>query len=247
MWAMGYKGVNCISDRRHKKIDIKFNWRHNFAFSWPLWGFCHHLLWPVTSPILDPLWHVTDELIELVQYIDGHIDKLLPMWWCRLCRAEEDKQQLDKVFSSMAIAGHTIQSTVPFQLIHPSHITGPVVLNEFGHLSCITSPLTEDFWWIQKTVKKGFFRNIYRSVYQPTSLMGCRHLNLNPIHCIARNPWSCIVGWLFFGISHDPSSPVRNELSGIQCHRVVSSELMSHQSNRQRSISSEKWEWLENF
>jgi len=39
-----------ISDRRHKKIDIKFNWRHNFAFSQPLWGFRCQLLWPVTLP-----------------------------------------------------------------------------------------------------------------------------------------------------------------------------------------------------
>ena len=33
--------------------------------------------------------------------------------------------------------------------------------------------------------------------------MGCCHLNLNPIHCITRNPWSCIVCWLFFGVERN--------------------------------------------
>jgi len=45
-----YEPKAVINDMKHKKIDIKFNWRHNFAFSQPLWGFHCQLLWPVTSP-----------------------------------------------------------------------------------------------------------------------------------------------------------------------------------------------------
>ena len=47
--------------------------------------------------------------------------------------------------------------TVPFQLIRPLHIT-PVVLAEFGHLSCITTPMANNFWWIQKWSKKAIYR-----------------------------------------------------------------------------------------
>ena len=51
---------------------------------------------------------------------------------------------------------HEVNSyTVPFQLIRPSRVTGPVVLAEFGHLSRVTTPLADNFWWIQKMVKKG--------------------------------------------------------------------------------------------
>ena len=42
------------------------------------------------------------------------------------------------------------------QLIRPSRITGPVVLAEFGHLSPVTTSMADNFWWIQKMVKKGF-------------------------------------------------------------------------------------------
>ena len=51
--------------------------------------------------------------------------------------------------------------TVPFRLIRPSRVTRPVVLAEFGHLSRVTTPMAEDFWRIQKTVKKGFLNSIY--------------------------------------------------------------------------------------
>jgi len=52
--------------------------------------------------------------------------------------------------------------------------------------------------------------------------MGCRCLNLNPIHCIARNPWSCIVGWLFFGVSHDPSSLIFHVATyAVDCNVVL--------------------------
>ena len=47
-------------------------------------------------------------------------------------------------------------STVPFQLTQPSCVTGPVVLAKFSHLSCVTTPMTDDFWCIQKMVKKAF-------------------------------------------------------------------------------------------
>ena len=53
--------------------------------------------------------------------------------------------------------------TVPFRLIRPSRVTGPVVLAEFGHLSRVTTPLADDFWWIQKTVKKAF-KDIFTGV-----------------------------------------------------------------------------------
>ena len=46
--------------------------------------------------------------------------------------------------------------TVPFQLIRPSHITGPVVLAEFGHLSPVTTSMADDFWWSKKAFKKIF-------------------------------------------------------------------------------------------
>ena len=46
--------------------------------------------------------------------------------------------------------------TVPFRLIRPSRVTGPVVLAEFGHLSRVTTPMADDFWWIQKWSKKAF-------------------------------------------------------------------------------------------
>ena len=49
-----------------------------------------------------------------------------------------------------------LHNTVPFRLIRPSRVTGPVVLAEFGHLSRVTTPMANDFWWIQKTVKKAF-------------------------------------------------------------------------------------------
>jgi len=39
-----------INDGWHKKIDLTFLKRHNFAFSRPIWGFCRHHLWPVTLP-----------------------------------------------------------------------------------------------------------------------------------------------------------------------------------------------------
>ena len=55
----------------------------------------------------------------------------------------------------ISAAGGGIRHTVPFRLIRPSRVTGPVVLAEFGHLSHVTTPTAEDFWWIQKTVKKG--------------------------------------------------------------------------------------------
>ena len=53
--------------------------------------------------------------------------------------------------------------TVPFRLIRASRVTGPVVLAEFGHLSCVTTPMADDFWWIQNTVKKAF-KNILTGV-----------------------------------------------------------------------------------
>ena len=34
--------------------------------------------------------------------------------------------------------------TVPFRLIQPSRVTGPVVLAEFSHLSRITTPMADD-------------------------------------------------------------------------------------------------------
>ena len=48
-----------------------------------------------------------------------------------------------------------MRDTVPFRLIRPSRVTGPVVLAEFGHLSRVTTSMADDFWWIQKMVKKG--------------------------------------------------------------------------------------------
>ena len=51
--------------------------------------------------------------------------------------------------------------TVPFRFIQPSRVTGSVVLAEFGHLSHITTPMADDFWWIQKMVKKGFKKNVH--------------------------------------------------------------------------------------
>ena len=53
--------------------------------------------------------------------------------------------------------------TVPFQLIRPSCITGPVVLAEFSHLSHVTTPMADDSWWIQKMVKK-VFKQIFMGV-----------------------------------------------------------------------------------
>ena len=37
-----------------------------------------------------------------------------------------------------------IESTVPFRLIRPSRVTGPVVLAEFSHLSRVTTPVADD-------------------------------------------------------------------------------------------------------
>ena len=54
-----------------------------------------------------------------------------------------------------------LSSTVPFRLIRPSRVTGPVVLAEFSHLSRVTTPMADDFWWIQKMVKKGFLKDIH--------------------------------------------------------------------------------------
>ena len=52
--------------------------------------------------------------------------------------------------------------TVPFWWIWLSCITGPVVLAEFHLLSRVTTPMAEDFWQIQKTVKRGFFKQYLR-------------------------------------------------------------------------------------
>ena len=51
--------------------------------------------------------------------------------------------------------------TVPFRLIRPSRVTGPVVLAEFSHLSRVTTPMADDSRWIQKMVKKGFSKDIH--------------------------------------------------------------------------------------
>ena len=39
-----------------------------------------------------------------------------------------------------------------------------MVLAEFSHLSRVTTPLADDFWWIQKMVKKGFLKDIHSVV-----------------------------------------------------------------------------------
>ena len=43
--------------------------------------------------------------------------------------------------STWILIHHT---TVPFRLIRPSRVTEPMVLAEFGHLSCVTTPMADD-------------------------------------------------------------------------------------------------------
>ena len=51
-------------------------------------------------------------------------------------------------------------NTVPFWLIWLSHVIGPVV---FSHLPCVTTPMANNFWWVQKMIKKAF-KNISMGV-----------------------------------------------------------------------------------
>ena len=54
-------------------------------------------------------------------------------------------------------------NTVPFWLIWLSHVIGPVVLAKFSHLSSVTTPIANNFWWVQKMIKKAF-KNISMGV-----------------------------------------------------------------------------------
>ena len=72
-------------------------------------------------------------------------------------------RNLMKWFSFFFIVLTKVPTTVPFRLIRPSRVTRPVVLAEFGHLSRVTTPMADDFWWIQKKVKKAF-KNIFTGV-----------------------------------------------------------------------------------
>ena len=56
------------------------------------------------------------------------------------------------------LSGTISLNTVPFWLIQPSCSRGPMVLAEFSHLSHVTTPMTNDFWWIQKWSKKAIYR-----------------------------------------------------------------------------------------
>ena len=92
---------------------------------------------------------------------------------------------------NLVLTGPCVLSTIPpikiyslwqssFQLIWPSHITGPVVLAKFSHLSHITIPMADNFWCIQKMVKKAF-KNIF---------MGVGHMQKNSTCLFKDTNWS---------------------------------------------------------
>ena len=77
-------------------------------------------------------------------------------------QSEANRSELEQGFLlGYPINRFCIYVTVPFRLIRLSHVTGPVVLAEFGHLSPVTASMADDFWWIQKMVKKGFKKDVY--------------------------------------------------------------------------------------
>jgi hypothetical protein len=104
--------------------------------------------------------------------------------------------------NSLDILFWVVPHTVPFRSFRPSRVTGACGLDEFGHLSRVTTPHGRTLLVNAKTVKNGYL--LYILKFEEFDWMS---LNPNPNHCVARNIWSYIGGWLFFGVSHDPSEP----------------------------------------
>ena len=72
---------------------------------------------------------------------------------CSLHQEESDCSWIIICTNTHNYGPPTLQCTV---LIRLSCVTGPAVLAKFSHLSCVTTPMAEDFWWIQKMVKRAF-------------------------------------------------------------------------------------------
>jgi len=75
-----------INDGKHKKIDIKFFKRHNFAFSGPLWGFRRQLVWPMSLPNFDfELFVMRDRRIDRISTVLGSLEVFTLFVCIRFC------------------------------------------------------------------------------------------------------------------------------------------------------------------